>query len=117
LEPSGSLGVVAVPDADGVKPNGCADELDGGGVAFVGDQVITGHVRVACIQADGNGGTDLEECHQFGDLLEAAAERELGAGGVFDEDGDLTVAVQAIDGAGDGFGCELEAFVARESLP
>ncbi len=73
---------------------------------------------VAGVEADGDGGAGSEALDEFGYLLELAAEGELGAGGVFDEDFEVVVLPgEAVDGALDGLGGEAEAFVAGEALP
>ncbi len=120
----GGLGVVAVPDADGGEADGCADELHGLDVAVVGDDVVAGDVDVAGVEADGDGGAGLEGFDEFGDLFKLAAERELGSGGIFDEDAEGGGGFcggfgkcDGVDGALDGFGGEAEAFLAGEALP
>lgn len=55
LGAKGGLGVVAVPDLDGVDADGCADLLHGVGVASIGDDVVAGDMEVAGVEADGDG--------------------------------------------------------------
>ena len=108
------LGVVHVPDADSFEADGCGGLFDGLLIALGGDQIVTGDMGVAGVETDGDRGRRLEPGDEFGYLLEAAAERELRSGSVFNEDveGSLLPG-QAVDGFGDGFGSQLEAFVAR----
>ena len=59
-----------------------------------------------------------EKPHQFGDLVEAAAQRAFGAGGVLDEKGEAgALPGNAVHGALDGFGGEFQADVAAEAFP
>ena len=85
-----------------------------------GDDVVSGYVKVAGVEADGYGSAaGLEGGDQLGDLFEFAAERELGAGGVFDQDAEVRglAEVEPGDGVFDGLLGELEAFVAGEAFP
>ena len=112
------FGIVAVPDTDSFEGDGRSNLLHRFGVAFGGDQVVAGNVGVAGVEADGDGRMVLEARDKFGDLLEAAAQRELRAGCVLNQDMEASsLPRQAVDGALDGVGCKLEAFVARQPLP
>lgn len=118
LGAEGGLGVVAVPDLDGVDADGCADLLHGVGVARIGDDVVACDMDVAGVEADGDRGVGAEAFDQLGDLLEFAAEGELRAGSIFDEDVEVgTGEVNAGDGTLDGLGSKAKTFIAGESLP
>jgi len=112
---AGGLGVVHVPDADGFKADSGRSLAHGFLVALGRDQIVTGDVGVAGVQADAHGRAGLEPLNQLGDLLEAAAEGELRAGGVFNEDVEWSsLPLEAIDGTSDGVGGQPEAFVPGE---
>ena len=70
-----------------------------------GDDVVSGDVSVAGVDAGSDGNDAAETVDDFGDLFEAASERKFRAGGVFDEDGESSLReVQALRGGGDGGG-------------
>jgi len=112
------LGIVAVPDLDGVEADGCANLLHGVGIASLGDDVVSGDVDVAGVEADGDGGVGAEAFHQLGDLLQLATEGELRSGGVLDEDVEVgTGEVDTGDGTLDGLCGQVQALVSGKALP
>ena len=115
---AGGLRVVHVPDADIGEPDRAINEGESGFVAVVRDEVVAGDVAMASIEAGADGDHGAEAVEELGDLLEAAAEGELGAGSVFDEDAEVTgVERDAMEGAGDAFGGAGEADFAGEAFP
>ena len=88
---AGRFGVVHVPDADLGEADGAIDKRDGFLVAGVGDDVVSGDVAVAGVEAGADGDDRAEALQQFSDLFEAASQGELGSGGVLDEDAEVAV--------------------------
>ena len=74
---------------------------------------------VAGVEADACGrAVSFQKGYEFGDLLEGAAEGELGAGGIFDKDLEGGSGPgEGVDGPGDVVCGEAEAFFAGESFP
>ena len=107
-----------MPHADSIEADRGFDLNHGVFVAVGGDDVVAGDMGVAGIETDRHRRVGAQKPHEFGDLVEAAAERKLGAGGVFDEDGEAgALPGKAVEGAFDGFGGEPEPLVAAEASP
>ena len=71
-------------------------------------------MSVASIETDSHGSGWFEPLNQFGNLLEAAAERKLRAGRVLNENVKWSfLPRKAVDGATDGVSGQGEAFIAR----
>ena len=87
LEPRAAFRVVAVPDLDPFQPDGLVQLLQRLVNASFADDVISGDVGMAGINAGGSGNNPVQTIEHFSDLFEAAAERELGPGGILDENG------------------------------
>src|SRR5579859_1725701 len=112
------FGVVHVPDADLLEADGAGEQGDGFLVAGCGDNVVSGDVAVTGVEACADGDDRAQAVQELGDLFEAAAEGELGSGGVLDEDAEVAVVERnAVDGLGDAVGGERETLVACESAP
>ena len=73
LRSSRRLGIVAMNNLHIVQSNGCIEMLQGLVDAFLADDVISGNVRVASIDASRDGHDAAQAIDNFGDLLEAAA--------------------------------------------
>ena len=102
---AGSFGVIAMDYFYIVQADGSVEMLQSLVNALFADDVVAGDVSVAGVDARGDGNDAAEAVDDFGNLLEAAAEREFGAGGVFDEDGKAGLGeVKALRGGGDGGG-------------
>src|ERR1700727_2705910 len=73
--------------------------------AVLAHNVVSGNMRVTCIDARAYGNDSVEAGHNFGDLLEASAERELRSGGVFDQNRQASLGkVEPFGGCSDGSG-------------
>ena len=73
--------------------------------AFFADDVVACDVGVAGIDARGDGNDAAQPIDNFGDLLEAAAERKFSSGRVLDQDGQPAVGeIQPLGGRGNGSG-------------
>src|SRR3954469_17223798 len=86
LRSAGGLRVIAMPDGNVLQANSGIEFAHGLFVAFFGNNVIPGDVHVARVNASSHGNVISQMLDDFGDLLEAAAQRVLGAGAVFDQD-------------------------------
>src|SRR6202046_1433314 len=105
LRSARGLGVVAMDDFHMVQANGRIEMLQGLVDALGADDVIASNVRVAGINACGNGDDATEAADDFGDLFEATSEREFGTGGIFDEDGQTRAReVETLRGSRNGSG-------------
>jgi hypothetical protein len=75
-------------------------------------------VGVAGVKTYADGGYGLEAGDEFGDLFKAAAKGEFGACSVFNEDMEASsLPREAVDGPLNGFGSQLETFIAGKTLP
>ena len=73
---------------------------------------------MACVQTDGDGRVGMQALHQLGDLLQLAAERELCAGGVFDQDAEVGAReVDSGNRALDGLSRQTQALLTGQPLP
>ena len=107
-----------MPDAHRVEADRGLDLDHGAFVAFLGDDVVAGHVGVAGVEAHGYRRMPAQEPDQLGHLVEAAAQGTLGAGGVLDEEGEAgALPGKPVHGALDGFGGKAQAGVAAEAFP
>src|SRR6266571_8583674 len=79
------LGVVAMPHGNILQADGRVEPRHGFLIAFVGNDVISGNMRMASINAGCDGNMIPQTSNYLSNLLEAAAEREFSAGGVFDQ--------------------------------
>ena len=80
-----AFGIVAMPDLHPLKPNSLVQVLQSLIEAGFADDVISGDVGVAGINARRGGNDPVQAVEDFRDLLKTSAERELGARGVLDE--------------------------------
>src|SRR5258706_8002612 len=87
LRSSGGFGVVAVYDLHIVQSNSAIEMEKRLIDALFADDVVAGNVRVAGIDAGCNWYDAAEAVDHLGDLLEAASEGKVGAGGGFDQGG------------------------------
>src|SRR5208282_163827 len=118
LRSASGLGVIAMPDANGVESHGRGGLFDGFCIAFGAHKIVAGHMTVACVEANGDGSVALEARDELRHLLEAAAEGKLRAGRVFDKDMERSsLPRQPVDGALDGVRREPQAFLAGEPSP
>ncbi len=83
-----SLGIIAVNNSDVIQTDGGVKLLQSFVDACFGGDVIAGNMRVAGIDARGRGDNVAQMIEDFGDLFETRAQRILGSGSVFDEDGE-----------------------------
>ncbi len=86
LRSARGLGIIAMPDVNILQANGAIELIESLGKAFVADDVIASHVRVASIDASSRRHEVAQQVQQLGNLFEVAAERELGARRVLDQD-------------------------------
>ena len=91
LRSASGLGIVAVPDAHVLQPDGLVELRKGVAQTVFADDVVSRDVRVAGIDAGGDGNVVRRWWMQLGHLLEAAAQRVLRAGGVLDQDRQTTL--------------------------
>src|SRR5580704_14396639 len=100
-----SLGVIAMDDFHMVQANGRIEMLQGLVETLLADDVIAGNVRVAGIDAGGDGDDATEAADNFVVLVEATTEREFGTGGILDEDGQTrSREVETLGGSRNGSG-------------
>ena len=113
VETGGALGfgVVAMPDGNVAETDGGIEVVHRLPVSGEADEVVSGDVGVAGVDAGGDGHERTEEGEQLGNLLEAAAKRILGAGGVLNQDGEAGAGErEPLGGLGDGGGGSLQTF-------
>ena len=102
---AGSFGIIAMNYFYIVQADSSVELLQSLINAPFADNVVSGDVSVAGVDARGYWNNTAEAVDDFGNLLKAATEREFGAGGVFDEDGKAGLdEVKALRGGGDGGG-------------
>jgi hypothetical protein len=102
---AGGFGIVAVDYFYIVQADGGIEVLHGSIEALFADDVVAGDVSVAGVDAGCDWNNTAEAVDDFGDLLEAASERKLGACGVLDQNGKAGLGeVKALRGGSDGGG-------------
>src|SRR5579862_2099045 len=84
-----ALGIVAVPHVDVLQADGLIEVPHRLAHALGVDDVVAGDVRVAGVDTGPDGNDRAQQFEHLRNLLEAAAERVLCAGGVFDENGQV----------------------------
>src|SRR6185312_12973029 len=118
LRAARGFGVITVPHSNIVQTDGGGGLRDGLLVAFRSDDVIAGDVNVAGIQTDRDRRVVAQQCHEFGDLLKAAAEGEFGTGGVLNQDAKRGgLPRQPVDSRFYGLSCEFQALMTGKALP
>ncbi len=107
-----------MPDVNMLETYGFFDLPNGLFVSIWRDDVVSGHMRVTGIEARADGGYVAQAVHQFGDLLKIAAKRELGPGGVLNQNFEVArVPVESIERALDGLSSEQQPLFASQPAP
>jgi len=104
------FGVVAVNHSNVIQANRRVEMEKRLRDAFWRDDVIACNVSVEGVDAGSNGDDAAQAADDFGDLLEAASQRKLGARGVFNQDGEGAFReVEILGHGGDGSGSLQQA--------
>src|SRR4051812_37119496 len=85
LRSTSGLGVIAMPHLDLAYPDVRVQKLQIVKQPFLADDIVPGNMGVAGIDASRNWNYPLKPLKDFRDLLKAPPERELGSGGVLDQ--------------------------------
>jgi hypothetical protein len=102
---AGGLGVVAMNYLYIIQADGGVEVLQGLINALFADDIVSGNVSVAGIDAGGDRNDATEAVDDFGNLLEAASKGEFGAGSVLDQDREPGLReVEIFGGGSDGGG-------------
>jgi len=90
LRSARGLCVIAMPHPDILQTDGSVELGQCFAKTLLGNNVISGNMRVAGVDASAHRNMPVQVLNDFRDLLEAAAQRELGPGGVFNQYGQST---------------------------
>src|SRR5215469_3256236 len=110
------LGVVTVPHGNVLETDRRVEFVQRFPESILGNDVVSGNVGMAGVDAGGDGNVMPEVRQDLGDLFEAAAERKLRARSVLDEDGETTpFEIQSAACYGDRGGGLQQAFLSLRS--
>src|SRR5277367_126957 len=107
-----------MPHADVFCTNRRFDLTRSFDIAFFADDVVSGDMRVAGVQASAHGCDITQAMDELGDLLKAASEGEFSSGSILDQDLEIAdLGVKSMDRFGNRFGRQAKALFAGESSP